>query len=51
MRNEILRDEKNKQKPAAKRTHLSEITPLSSKSIIDFMALVQSLRNTQFETF
>ena len=31
--------------------YLSEITPLNSVSIIDFMALVQSLRNTRFETF
>ena len=31
--------------------YLSKITPLNSVSIIDFMALVQSLRNTQFETF
>ena len=31
--------------------YLSEITPLNSVSITDFMALVQSLRNTRFETF
>ena len=31
--------------------YLSEITPLNSVSAIDFMALVQSLRNTRFETF
>ena len=31
--------------------YLSEITPLNSVSVIDFMALVQSLRNTRFETF
>ena len=31
--------------------YLSEITPLNAVSITDFMALVQSLRNTRFETF
>ena len=31
--------------------YLSEITSLNSVSIIDFMALVQSLVNSQFETF
>ena len=31
--------------------YISEITPLNSVSMIDFMALVQPLRNTRFETF
>ena len=31
--------------------YLSEITPMNSVSLIDFMALVQTLRSTRFETF